>query len=234
MPQNINLYVAKAKPGQHTISRAGLAVIAVLLAGGCVVMHLLETRRIDQARASLAPLAAETERLQRLLADVPSPGAQVGSQIEAEETQVAMLESTAARLTGTALGSGRFSEQLQGFGRTTLEGVWLTGIRLDRYGSITLDGRALDAARVPPYIAGLQKESLFAGTSFAAIELKALDERDAPLHAIGFRLQGADMQAVAQREQKDYFERAREREQTIRRAAMQSADATPVRKGTAR
>jgi Fimbrial assembly protein (PilN) len=234
MPQNINLYVAKPKPGQHTVSRAGFALIAALLVAGGALLHRIEAGRVDQVRASLAPIAAETGRLQRLLAEVPSPGSQIGAQIEAEEAQVAALESTAARLSGQSLGASRFSEQLRGFGRTTLDGVWLTGIRLDRYGSITLDGRALDAARVPAYIGGLQKESQFGGTAFAAIELKALDQREVPLHAVAFRLQGADMQAVALRDQKDYFDRLREREQKIRRAAIQSADATPTRSGGTR
>jgi hypothetical protein len=222
MSQNINLYVAKPKPGRRAVSRIGSTAIALLLAGGVWALHQVEARRIEQARASLAPLAAESERLQRLLAQVPSAGAQLAAQVDAEEQQVALLEFTAARLAGGALGSNRFSAQLRGFGRTTADGVWLTGIRLDRHGSITLEGRALDAGRVPVYIDGLKREAQFAGTAFAALEIKALEERDVPPHATSFRLQGADMQ-VAARESKDFLERAREREKKVRDAALQAA-----------
>jgi hypothetical protein len=224
MPQNINLFVVKPKSSRGPLSRFGVAAIVLLLAGGAVALHRLDAHRIAQARAELPQIAAESARLQRLLAEVPNPGAQLASRIADEEKRVVALEAAAARLAAGALGGRTFSAQLRGLGRTTADGVWLTGIRLDRHGTLTLDGRALHAGRVPVYIDGLRRESLFAGTAFASIELKALDERDAPVHATSFRLRGADMRAAAT-EQKDMLDKARERERKVREAALQAATA---------
>ena len=76
--------------------------------------------------------------------------------------------------TGGLARAAGFVGPLQAFGRATTEGVWLTGLTLDnRHGSMVVEGRALDASRVPTLLQTFKAEPYFDGTTFSAIELTA-------------------------------------------------------------
>lgn len=203
MAQNVNLYTKRRKARAGLFSAPGVLAIVGALAAGGAALYALEESRIEQMRARTGSAAAEAQRLQRRLAEVPNPSAALAAQVAAEERDVAALESIAARLSAGALGrAGGFSAHLRAFGRTTTDGVWLTGLKLDNAaGSISLEGRALEPARVPRYLEGLKRDPLLAGTAFAAIEIKSLDERANPPAAAvtQFRLQGAETRPQAQR-----------------------------------
>jgi Tfp pilus assembly protein PilN len=202
MAQNVNLYAKKQKPRAGVFSAPGLLAIVAALAAGGAALYAIEVRRIEQMRAQVLQAGVDAERLQRRLAEVPNPSAELAAQVTAEEREVVALEAIAAKLSAGALGrAGGFTSHLRALGRTTTQGVWLTAIRLDNAaGSVSLEGRALESARVPVYIDGLRRDPLFAGTIFAAIEIKAIDDRtatssSAPL--MQFRLQGADTRVKA-------------------------------------
>jgi|GEM_PF-1859984 len=197
MTQNINLYTPRPKRAADHFSRPGLALIAAALVAGAALLAHGEHTRLGETRLALERTGAEAERLQRLLAAVSAPGADLRARIEAQEAEVIALERSAARVaSGVLARSAGFSAPLQSLGRTTTEGVWLTAIRIDNdRGSLMLEGRALAAERVPVFIAGLGRDALLARTPFAALELKALSEaaaetEAAPAQAVQFRLQG--------------------------------------------
>ncbi len=197
MTQNINLYTPRPKSAGDHFSRPGLALIALALVAGTALLAHVERTRLAEAHAALERTQAETERLQRLLAQVSAPGTDLRARIDTLEAEVIAVERTAARVaTGLLARSAGFSAPLQALARTTAEGVWLTAITIDNdSGSLTLEGRALAAERVPAFIAGLGRDELLARTPFAALELKAvqgaLAESNAlPAQAVQFRLQG--------------------------------------------
>jgi Tfp pilus assembly protein PilN len=73
--------------------------------------------------------------------------------------------------------------------------VWLTAIRLEAGGgALALEGRALDAARVPAYIQGLRREPLLAGTTLAAIDLKSSEHEASD--GVSFRLVAAEQRGA--------------------------------------
>jgi Tfp pilus assembly protein PilN len=118
---------------------------------------------------------AQSQHLQRAIVEVPSPDMALGDRLAGEEREVQALEAIARTLsTGGLARTAGFVAPLQAFGHTATEGVWLTGLSLDsRRGSLVVEGRALDASRVPAYLQSLKADPYFAGTTFSAIELTA-------------------------------------------------------------
>jgi hypothetical protein len=77
-----------------------------------------------------------------------------------------------AALKGRSFGEQEgFAEYLRSFSRQTLDGVWLTAFTVTGGGEIEIRGRALRPDLVPGYIQRLNREELFAGRSFARLEM---------------------------------------------------------------
>jgi hypothetical protein len=176
MAQNINLYEAPRKREQRGVTPRRVAAIAALLVAALGTLHWVDRQRTAQLTAELAQLRAAHERISRQAAAVPADTA-AAERLQRDERDVAALEQIAARLTAGALGrSDAFTAQLQALARSTTDGVWLTGIRIDNArNTLVLEGRALDPARVPQLFSALRNEPLFAGLAFSALELKSLE-----------------------------------------------------------
>ena len=196
MAQNINLNSRARKARADTFSARGVATIVAALLIGFGLLGWVESRRASALHAQSVGDRAEGERLQRMLRQLPASAAQ-SEQLLAEERDVAGLEAVSSRLTAGVLGrAGSFTDSLKGLGRATTEGIWLTGIKLNQgSGRVTLEGKALDAAHVPTLMAALGKQPQFAGTAFAALDIKRDDSRaDEPV--VRFRITSTDMQAA--------------------------------------
>lgn len=148
-------------------------VIAALVAVGTVSLRLKSRdleRRVDaaQAAANLGHDAHGTDAIAGELAGL--------------ERAVDLRNATLAALkSGTQKDASGYSEHFRALARSAIEGVWLTGVVLDRDGT-TLHGRAVDPAHVSDYLASLQREPLFAGHAFELIDVKA---PAAPVKAAG-------------------------------------------------
>jgi len=172
---NINLLERKVPAG--LASRWGRRLILV---GGSVAAlgalgWMVQSRDLHRIQQELSRVQAQTERLQRTMVEVPSPEVALAGRLAAEEREVQALEAVAHTLsTGGLTRAAGFVGPLQAFGRATTEGVWLTGLTLDnRHGSMVVEGRALDASRVPTLLQTFKAEPYFDGTTFSAIELTA-------------------------------------------------------------
>jgi hypothetical protein len=166
------------------------AILAMLLAVTVLVtMGVLERATLRNLRVELARAQAQSERLRSEQAAMVGPNAQWLARIDAQERDVLAVESVARQLRSGNLGSTQgFAEQLRAFGRTTTPGIWLTGLTLDSTTeSITIDGKAIDASRVPVLLHALQSDPLFGGTRLASIEIDG-GEGDGKDHAIGFHI----------------------------------------------
>lgn len=93
-----------------------------------------------------------------------------------------------------ALGGGPqavgFSPQLRALAVQGLPGVWLTGIEFRRDG-FRLDGRALEATRIPDYLALLSSRPALHGLSMTGVSItKSTDEAevDKPLPGVAFTI----------------------------------------------
>jgi Tfp pilus assembly protein PilN len=172
---NINLLERKQPTGLALPAlRLGLTLFVAMVALGGFV-YLLQGHGLRTVQQDLARVQAQTEHLQHAIVEVPSPELVLADRLATEEREVQTLEGVAHTLsTGGLSHTTGFVGPLQAFGRTTTEGVWLTGLTLDnRRGSMVVEGHALDASRIPALLQTLRAEPYFAGTAFAAIEMTA-------------------------------------------------------------
>jgi len=172
MAQNINLNSLSRNTRRDLFTGRGVALIALALLTGQGVLGWSEKSRTATLLASAASDKALSDRLQRQLQEMPKDATQ-SNELVAEERDIRALEAVAARLNAGVLGrSGSFTDALKGFGRATHEGVWLTHIKLHQgTGRIVLEGKALDAGRVPALMAALGTQPQFSGTAFAQLEI---------------------------------------------------------------
>jgi Tfp pilus assembly protein PilN len=173
--QNINLLERKAPAGLASRWVRGAIVASVSLVTLGALVFLAQSRDLSAVRRDLARVQAQTERLQHAIVEAPSPDAALADRLASEERQVQALEAVAQTLsTGGLAHTTGFVGPLQAFGRAITEGAWLTGLTLDnRRGSMVVEGRALDASRVPALLQTLKAEPYFSGTTFSAIEMTA-------------------------------------------------------------
>jgi Tfp pilus assembly protein PilN len=180
MAQNINLL-----PGSHVrrtqFTRTGVAAMALVLAGGVGVLLWLGTVQLRNGAVELKTVAAQADRLEHELAAGPAAARARQEQLDRDEAEIAALEMVAAHLDAGALGGTLgFADRLEALARTTTAGVWLSGVRLDnRASELTLEGRALEAAQVPVYLATLKLDPLLAGTEFTSLEMTAAEDGSA-------------------------------------------------------
>ena len=192
MAQNLNLLEPTStgpSPGRVGLRRAAIA--AVLVSVATVTVAALQVRGLGNARAELARVQAETQRLQREQIDAATPDPALIAQITQDQRDVEALELIAHQLTNGSFGRTQgFADELRAFGRATASGIWLTGLKLDNpTNSMTLDGKAIDASRVPALIHALESEPHFSGTRFASIELHASEtQANSAPRTVDFRI----------------------------------------------
>jgi hypothetical protein len=200
MAQNINLHRASGRR-RGGVSRTGAILFALLAVAGCATWYGIEAARQAELRSTLLERQRAAERIERSLASAPNATRQALEQLNATEAEITALEAVATRLSSGLLGrTTGFTQPLRALARERTDGVWLTGVRLDNAGpSLVLDGKAMEAARVPALIERLRRAPQFAGTAFAAIEMKPAEEagQRAPASLVRFRLATAPAEAAA-------------------------------------
>lgn len=173
--QNIDLYERQAPTGlaSPAVRRAILASALGLVA--CVLAWLLQAQQLRSTQHDLERVQALNDHLQRAIAGVPTAELVMHDKLATDEEEVHALETVVHTLaTGGLAHTTGFAASLRAFGRTSTDGVWLTGIGLDnRRGSMVVEGRAVDAARLPALLQSLGKDPYFAGTTFSALEMNA-------------------------------------------------------------
>lgn len=201
MAQNINLNSLSRNKRKELFTARGMVLIALALLVGQGLLGLSEKSRTTTLLARAASDNALSERLQRQLQEIPKDATQ-SDELLSEEGDIRALEAVAARLSAGVLGrAGSFTDALKGLGRATHEGVWLTHIKLHQgTGRIMLEGKALDAGRVPALMAALGKQSQFSGTAFAELDISH-DRTQSGSRAVEFRItstESANRLTVAQ------------------------------------
>ncbi len=71
-----------------------------------------------------------------------------------------------------------FFAVIEGLAKSPFKGVWLTGIKINKVDhQILLTGSATRADLIPAYLQHLRRKKIFAGRTFARLQLKRLEER---------------------------------------------------------
>ncbi len=140
---------------------AGLAVLVCWMGS--------EWQRAQQAQLTrqLAVLRAQISSQQQAAPTAPAPEREA-----ALRTDATRLQAQLARLRG-AQQAHALATVLEALAQATLDGVWLTQIRVDRdTGIVQLDGPTRDARLVTDYLSALARQAPFAGLAVRKVAVK--------------------------------------------------------------
>ena len=185
MTQQINLFnPIFRKQKKYFSSVAMVQALAII----CVACALLATDAAFRMRA-LAQQAAATEALlvarQQRLTEAKvqfaprQKSATLGAEIVAAQEELAMLQSATATVQRGGFGDTvGFSPYFRAFARQSIDGLWLTDVKVASGGAaIGIQGNALQAPLVPQYMGRLAQEPVMKGKAFATL---AIDTVAAP------------------------------------------------------
>lgn len=112
--------------------------------------------QLDQAQATRDALQARIDALNQPFPDGLTAADKQAQAVAQEKQRIAQLRRLQVAL-GAAGGTPGFSSRLRALANEGVSGVWLTGIAFDRDG-FRLEGRALQAARIPDYLGVLSRQ----------------------------------------------------------------------------
>ncbi len=130
-------------------------------------------RRIEGTNRAIEDLMLNLQERSQFLAQRNADPALV-ARLKLLERETADKGKVLDLLAGKTLGNtAGFSSHLAALGRRYPDGLWLQRVTITDGGrEMAIRGRALDAALVPRFIAALQDEPAFRGTSFQRLELE--------------------------------------------------------------
>lgn len=177
MNQEINLYNPALAPKVELFSgRAALLCLAGVLVASLAawalagmqaargtILEAVQAVQLAQTQAEVTRLAQEAARRK--------PDAAVREELAQVEALLAARTQVLQTLDSGALGdTGGVSEYFRAFARQTVQGVWLTGFSIAGAGSqIVIQGRTVNAALVPGFLARLRNEDALRGHSFESL-----------------------------------------------------------------
>jgi hypothetical protein len=177
--QQINLFNPRFRRQKNYFTAAvlagavGVALLVSLLTG------VLAAQRASRLQAETAVLKSDlAAREARRAAAAIEFAPRARSTVLAQELARAEQENRALRDVSNVLGKGDignvrgYSAYFQAFARSSVNGLWLTGVQISGPGrEIGLQGRALQASLLPGYLQGLSREPVLKGTSFGRLEM---------------------------------------------------------------
>lgn len=189
MKQSVNLYKEAFRPSREwlTLGRAMAVVILVLIT--VAVIGGVAQYRLAGAEATLADIEHRQTRKQQAVESLQTQ-LEARQKDPALEQQVTRLEQRVRdrrrlvqRADSVARASSEgFSPYLEGLARQSLDGLWLTRIRIDLMRDrLGLFGRITDGQKVPEYLQRLREEPVFEGRRFARFSIERT-EAGAPLN----------------------------------------------------
>lgn len=180
MSQQINLFNPIFLKQEKHFSALTMAQALGVILCGCIALTLYTGVRLSSLNKEEAAvstrLAAVKGSLDKLNATyVPRQKTKdVQDQIATAEADIRSLQQVLATLQGGDMGDTKgYSEYMRAFARQIVDGVWLTGFKIQGAGNeLEIDGRALRPDLVPSYLGRLRKEAVLQGKSFAALDLR--------------------------------------------------------------
>lgn len=186
MSQQINLFSPTLLPEKEWVTGRNLAMavasllVLLLIATGVVQYRLASaTERARAGEQSVTQLKAKLQEVGQQLAAAKVP---VDKDAELSRLQRAVTEREqvlALLEQGSPKEGQGFADYFRGLARQSLPGLWLTSFSLGAAGDgLEIRGRMTDQSLLPEYIRRLNREPVFVGREFAALDVR-LPEADA-------------------------------------------------------
>ncbi len=180
MNQQVNLYQPIFRENKPLFSAKAIAAGLAITFLGLSAVYGYAWWQTERLAAEVASLVAQRDaaqaRLTSLAQKLPKREqskilqrriAQLGQVLTTKRQTVDSLKQ---RLKQTSHG---FSAYLEGLARQTMDGLWVTGLKIADGGmTLTLTGRALDPELVPELVTRLSREPAFTGLSFNALNIR--------------------------------------------------------------
>jgi hypothetical protein len=180
MSQQINLYSPVFRKQKKYFSAAAMAYSTLLVLAGIGALSAYARVQVrgleDQAKQATEQLRTTTEQLRAAVQDATGETRIKTLESRVKEADARLAERKQIIDALDQLGQARqhkYSEYLRAFARQSVDGVWLSSIRLDQAADgFSLSGRALRADMVPLYIDRLRREELLQGRGFDKLEVR--------------------------------------------------------------
>lgn len=191
MSQQINLFNPVFLKQRKVFTALAMAQALGVLLAGIAALAWYSERSVAQLQAQADQ---STRQLERRQASLQAATAEMKPKVRSPELEAQLLqlelERTALRDASDVLGRGAigntrgYSDYFRAFARQDTPGLWLTGVSIEGAGaSISIDGRATDAALVPGYIGQLSHETVLKGKTFASLEITTPAAQASPASA---------------------------------------------------
>jgi Tfp pilus assembly protein PilN len=177
--QQINLFNPIFLRQEKHFSALTMAQALGVILLGCVLLSVytqfrlsLLNREAAEVDGQLATVQASLDKLNQTYSP-RQKSKSIEDQVAAAEAEIKSLKQVLTALQSGDMGDTKgYSEYMGAFARQIVDGVWLTGFRIQGAGSeMEIDGRALQPDLVPAYIGRLGQESVFRGKSFETFEM---------------------------------------------------------------
>lgn len=187
--QQINLLDPRLMTPQVAFSASTIALTLAALVGLGLAIYLWASlgsasihAQMTAAQAARDGLQVRLDAVSQLSEDGLTPQDQRARDIALAKQEVERLQRLLAAL-GGGPGQGGFSPRLRALAAQGQPGVWLTGIEFGQI-EFRLEGRALEPARIPDYLAVLSRQPGLRGLSLTGFSIAQPDRSDAA-HASG-------------------------------------------------
>lgn len=187
--QNINLYDSSLRLQRDWLSAESFAGIvgatALMVALAAVFTRWQVSELQAPARETAATLQAQHTAIQELARQVDTlqPDAKLVADVGVTQATLEQRQAALQMLRAGGLGYQEgHAGTLQAIARQSLDGLWITGLVLDRK-DMALRGRAINPELIPAYIGRLNREPAMQGRSFRAIDI-ARPFEEAPAAAV--------------------------------------------------
>ncbi len=182
MTQQINLFnpiFRKQKKYFSSVAMAQALAIICVACGALAVDAAIRMRALtEQASATEALLSARQQRLTEVKVEFAprQKSATMAADIIGAQEELAMLQNATATIKRGGFGDTTgFSAYFRAFARQSVEGLWLTELRISSGGAaIGIQGNALAAPMVPQFMARLAQEPVMKGKAFATLAMNAV------------------------------------------------------------
>ena len=178
MSQNINLLGPAFRKQRELLTLATVAQCLGITLVALFGYHYYLQQHVNGLAAELKSaeslLKSQQSHIDRLRGKpgAARPDAQLDADIARYENELKLARESVEALKGGAFGNQRgFAEYLRAFSRQSVNGLWLTGFTIAGSGELEIRGRVLSPDLVPSYIQRLNQEKVFAGRSFARLEM---------------------------------------------------------------
>jgi len=186
--QNINLYDPSLRIQRDWLSAesfAGVIGVSLLVTALAAGLAQWQARSLDApANETAAALQTQQNAIQELARQIDTlrPDPKMVAEVASTQATLEQRQAALQMLRAGGLGDTQgHAATLQAFARQSIDGLWLTGMVLDKR-DMALRGRAMAPELIPAYVGRLNQEPALQGRSFRALDIqRPLD--DAPLPA---------------------------------------------------